>query len=516
MSLRYPHGDRSRSRAPLSASFSPFSPHPPPTRRTPAPTPPPRWTGALTPVGPGSTSTPTARPTSAASVGGVRGGSPARVATGSRVRRHRTPPSSSTAATRDGRMWGDVNGDGRADYCRRVGDAGSDLRIGCSISTADRRSPTAGNTLQAWGANETLAGRQRATAPADYCRITGADPNYAAVLLGQRRGLGVLGRGRPGAAYGRAWVDFTGDGKADFCRVTSVLLCTLVDRQRVQRHDQLAGRPTSATSPAARGPTSTATEGRLLPPRRQRRRRRPHRLHALDRQRLRPSFVVRRRSSGARRPARRGSTSRATATVTSAAPSRPRPTNTQLFCTLWTPSGLANTIVSGPLDVGYPPARAWVDHNGDGKADYCRASAPRRATRASPARSPTAPRSGRCRPRRRPRRTAAGPAPPKKTRIVVTLAYDYNDQGPLHPPQPPACQPRPARRDGQGDLQEGLLAQERTRKTQRPRRQALAQDAGPQAPEGGHEDQVVVSQSGQARRRPRRSASAPGSARMVR
>ena len=45
-------------------------------------------------------------------------------------------------------------------------------------------------------------------------------------------------------------------------------------------------------------------------------------------------------------------------------------TTAQLFCTLW--PGLAHTVTSSPVDLGYGTDRAWVDHNGDGRADYCR------------------------------------------------------------------------------------------------------------------------------------------------
>jgi hypothetical protein len=41
-------------------------------------------------------------------------------------------------------------------------------------------------------------------------------------------------------------------------------------------------------------------------------------------------------------------------------------------CTLGTDSGFGATVQSGVLDWGYDTGRAWVDFNGDGKADYCR------------------------------------------------------------------------------------------------------------------------------------------------
>ena len=41
-------------------------------------------------------------------------------------------------------------------------------------------------------------------------------------------------------------------------------------------------------------------------------------------------------------------------------------------CTLSTGTGFRQTITSGLIDWGYDTGRAWVDVNGDGKADYCR------------------------------------------------------------------------------------------------------------------------------------------------
>ena len=48
------------------------------------------------------------------------------------------------------------------------------------------------------------------------------------------------------------------------------------------------------------------------------------------------------------------------------------PGNGHVSCTLSTGTGFGSTITSPALDWGYDTGRAWVDVNGDGKADYCR------------------------------------------------------------------------------------------------------------------------------------------------
>jgi hypothetical protein len=314
----------------------------------------------------------------------------------------------------DGRMWGDVSGDGRADYCRRVGNGGADSRIGCSISTGTGFTD-GGNTLQAWGANETLADAN-GDGTADYCRITGADPNYAASCSPNAADSPSSIAANPGSAYGRAWADVNGDGKADFCRVISVLVCSTANGSISSNTVDLGYEPGRAWA--------DVNGDRLA------------------------DYCARVGNGGA--DARMGcvlSTGSGFGQFVVSAPLEwgddaayawvdfegdgdrdfcravaPTPTNQQLFCTLW--PGLTTTIVSGPTDLGAASGRAWVDHNGDGRADFCRVTGSTATCTISNGTGfgplPPAP----------PPVAAPPPAPaPKKTRIVVTLAYDYRTKG---------------------------------------------------------------------------------------
>jgi hypothetical protein len=314
----------------------------------------------------------------------------------------------------DGRMWGDVSGDGRADYCRRVGNGGADSRIGCSISTGTGFAD-GGNTLQAWGVNETLADAN-GDGTADYCRITGTDPSYAASCSPNAADSPSSRAVDPGSPNGRAWADVNGDGRADFCRVTDVLACS-----------------------TANGSISSLTVDRGYEPGRA----------WADVNGDRLADYCRRVGNG-------GADARIACTLSTgsgfgqsfiSAPLEwgddaayawvdfegdgdrdfcravaPTPTNQQLFCTLW--PALDTTIVSGPIDLGAASGRAWVDHNGDGRADFCRVTGNTATCTISNGTEfgplPPAP----------PPVAAPPPAPPvKKKRIVVTLAYDYSTKG---------------------------------------------------------------------------------------
>ena len=442
--------------------------------------------------------------------------------------------------------WVDANADGKADYCRvlfsgprglhaldgrrlrrhdRVGriDAGYPRR-GCgATSTATAAPTTAGASAAAAGASGSRARARPATAssPTRQRRSTGASPRHGARRRHRRRPRRLLPAHRrerprasaarvhrrarrhvragpldPGGPTGRAWVDFDGDGKADFCRVASG---SAPARCRPAAASARRSRPsasTSASAQAAPGPTSTATA-------------RPTIAAASATAAPTPlmqctlstgtgfgqTFTSGRIEWGADSGLRLGRLRRRRRPRLLPRRRAPR-TNQQLFCTLWTPTGLANKRL-GPIDWATRPTARGSTTTATARRTTAAASAAAARHDASRARSPTAPRSARSPPAARPtagaRRPAAGDASPR--RIVVTLAY-APPTGPLHAAQ---RQGRPARRDRQGQVPEGLLAQD-LHEAQRARH-GLAQDARrrPQAPQGGTKITVIVSPPGRDR-----------------
>ena len=383
-----------------------------PRRRTPAPTPPLRSSGDQ--PSPGSTTTPTARPTTAASrppwqlqctlaTGRGFGGTVAAPAL--------------DAGYAEQRLWGDVDGNGGADYCRRV-DSPSNQRYQCSLASAgglhapvrgaaarmgrrqrhrarrrDRRRqgrflprdhrpgdllPVDRRRLRARLRHAGRPGGRWRAAPGSTSTPT-APPTSAAcsgVLTCTLSRPAPRSRGRCppdgldlGYAPGRSWADIDGDGRADYCREVG----NGGADQRIELHARARRQASApATSPSrwsgdatghawqdfngdgfkdfCRAVGAAPVDAAVL--------------HAVDAGRVR-----RRRSCPAR--------------STSA-----------------TPSG-----------------RAWVDHNRDGKADYCRLVGPEQTDHAlhdvarhafGPVPGPTPPRRRlRPRPRRRSRRPAS-------------------------------------------------------------------------------------------------------------
>lgn len=179
-----------------------------------------------------------------------------------------------------GRAWVDVNGDGKVDYCRLVGIKNNESSfVQCTLSTGTGFGQTFKSALVDWGYSEGRAWVDvNGDGKADFCRLVGDEnhkSSYATCTLSTGIGFGqtltsdVLDWGYE---PGRAWVDFNGDGKVDYCRAV--------------------------------GNTNHVD-----------------------------SFVQ---------------------------------------CTVSTGSGFGQTFTSGVLDWGRDDGRAWVDVNGDGKADYCR------------------------------------------------------------------------------------------------------------------------------------------------
>ncbi|MFC3983046.1 LamG domain-containing protein [Streptosporangium jomthongense] len=177
-----------------------------------------------------------------------------------------------------GRAWVDVNSDGKADYCRIRGTQNhTDGYLSCAPSTGTGfgRDVNSGNTD--WGYTEDRSWTDvNGDGNADYCRSVGAtSARTIACNTSTGTGFGPLflsGALDWGQATGRAWVDATGDGKADFCRVFGT-----------QNH-----------------------------------------------------------------------------------------VDTHVGCLTSTGTGFGAEITSDTIDQGYPEGRNWSDANGDGKIDYCR------------------------------------------------------------------------------------------------------------------------------------------------
>jgi hypothetical protein len=123
----------------------------------------------------------------------------------------------------DGRQWADVNGDGIGDYCRIVGDPGT-YRAWCTLGTSSGLSST---TLQS-GYLDPGATYGRAFVDfngdglADFCRIIGSAGSQqltCTLSTGSSFGSTITSAVAAVAADG-SWVDFDGDGRIDYCRTT--------------------------------------------------------------------------------------------------------------------------------------------------------------------------------------------------------------------------------------------------------------------------------------------------------
>jgi microsomal dipeptidase-like Zn-dependent dipeptidase len=227
---------------------------------------------------------------------------------------------------RDG-QWADVDGDGQKDYCRLIGSANLiDSQVECTLSKVGNGAKSTSAILD-WGYE---AGRAwvdvNGDGKADYCRVSGNSTNgYVICTLSTGTGFGAtISSGSLDWGYeaGREWVDVNGDGKADYCRVggnstNGYVICTLS---------------------TGTGFGATISSG------------------SLDWGYEAGREWVDVNGDGKADYCRVGG----------------GPGNYYLLCTLSTGSGFGATISSGNLDLGYEAGRAWVDVNGDGKADYCR------------------------------------------------------------------------------------------------------------------------------------------------
>jgi hypothetical protein len=235
-----------------------------------------------------------------------------------------------------GRKWVDVTGDGKADFCRVRGTANQSNSVAtCTPSTGTGFGPdiNSSNTLD-WGYP---AGRTWADAngdgKADFCRRIGTGNlvgSRVSCTLSTGTGFGttiVSGVVDWGFPAGTAWVDVTGDGKADFCRVrgtanqtNSVATCTPSTGTGFGS-DINSSNTLDWGYPAGRTWADANGDGK-----------------ADFCRRIGTDNLV----------------------------------GSRVSCTLSTGTGFGTTIVSGIVDWGFPAGRKWMDVTGDGKADFCR------------------------------------------------------------------------------------------------------------------------------------------------
>ncbi|MDA0184623.1 hypothetical protein OJ997_30255 [Solirubrobacter phytolaccae] len=336
------------------------------------------------------------------------------------------------------RTWGDVDGNGAADFCRRVGVL-TWQRFECTFAQGGAFAFADALERLEWG---DIEGTQLADATgdgrADYCRVS-----LLRVICSPWTATGFGSAGfsavvDTGLEVGRTWADYNADGKADFCRAAGpAILCTVStgtgfgltygsltdepgyeyartfvdingDRRadfcrRVDARPNLRVRCTLATTSGFGAEFTSA----------------PMEWDTND-----GVAWVDFDADGDRDFCRPAGTSEADA---------------HLACTLWTPTGFGRTISSGALDVGDPTGRAWVDHNGDGMADYCRRVGSGRDTRVActtslgtgfgPVPGPSAPAAPA--PPTSPEPAPAPPAAPatQKPRIAVKVTYGAKVSG---------------------------------------------------------------------------------------
>ena len=124
-----------------------------------------------------------------------------------------------------GRTWVDVNGDSRADYCRVVGAFGKYLQ--CTLSTGSGFGVTITSAEMDPGYDDSRRWADvNGDGRADYCRIVGSF-NYAqtnvrcTLSIGTGFGLSFTSTAMD-AGYGGTgmWADVTGDSRDDYCRQT--------------------------------------------------------------------------------------------------------------------------------------------------------------------------------------------------------------------------------------------------------------------------------------------------------
>ncbi|MEO3818449.1 VCBS repeat-containing protein [Plantactinospora sp. B24E8] len=285
-----------------------------------------------------------------------------------------------------GLAWVDVDGDGKDDHCRRVGTVNQqDSRVSCTLSTGSGYGATVTSGVIDWGY---LVGRQWADmngdGKADYCRIGGADNRtnaYALCTLSTGGGFGTTiasAKLDAGHSPGRSWADVNGDGRADFCRVRggtnhtdAFVSCTPSTGTGFGGDINSANLDWGAA--AGRAFTDFNGDGKA------------DFCRVVGTANHTAAYVTCTVSTGGSfgasftsQPTDWGfGSDRVWADVNGDHKSdycrrvgsiaEPR-----MACTLSTGTGFGATVVSGLADWGQPGSRTWSDVNADGRADFCR------------------------------------------------------------------------------------------------------------------------------------------------
>lgn len=274
-----------------------------------------------------------------------------------------------------GRAWADVTGDGKADYCRVV-DGYFSKNISCTPSTGGGF----GTTFTSGGIDAGYdAGRAWVDASgdgkADYCRVVGGW--YKNLACTPSTGTGFAPERTfssniidPGHDATRAWADVTGDGKADYCGV--------VDSVSGKELSCSVSTGSSFEKPFKSGYINPGwDDGRALAD--------ATGDGKADFCRVIDYYAAQCTVSPTSWPVREFSTwgidpgygpGRGWADVTG-----DRQADycrvvggswKNVSCTPSTGSGFGTTFTSGSIDPGYDTSRAWTHVDLDGRADYCR------------------------------------------------------------------------------------------------------------------------------------------------
>lgn len=130
-----------------------------------------------------------------------------------------------------GQAWVDFNADGRADFCRVIGTWGQKVQCTVSTGTGFGATYTSGNLDAGWDAGRDWVD-VNGDGRADYCRVVDSSKLQCTVSTGTGFGATFTSAGLDGGwDDSRDWVDFNGDGRVDYCRIVGTVSksvqCTL-------------------------------------------------------------------------------------------------------------------------------------------------------------------------------------------------------------------------------------------------------------------------------------------------